>query len=90
MGNLLAGAVVVETVFSRVGIGRLTVTAVNGQDIPLVQGLVLLAAAVFVVTNLLVDLLLPFVDPRLRVLGGARASRRRDRAGTPVLVGGAA
>lgn len=72
VGSLLAGAVVVETVFSRVGIGRLTVTAVNGQDIPLVQGLVLLAATVFVVTNLLVDLLYPVVDPRIRVLPGAR------------------
>ncbi|MEZ0491318.1 ABC transporter permease [Kineococcus sp. TBRC 1896] len=90
VGNLLAGAVVVETVFSRVGVGRLTVTAVKGQDIPLVQGLVLLAATVFVVTNLVVDLLLPWVDPRLRVVG-AGASRRRTRSGGGrVLVGGAA
>jgi peptide/nickel transport system permease protein len=80
VGNLLAGAVVVETVFSRVGLGRLTVSAVNGQDIPLVQGLVLLAAAVFVLTNLVVDLLYPVVDPRIRVAGAARASTRRDRA----------
>ncbi|MEZ0165285.1 ABC transporter permease [Kineococcus sp. LSe6-4] len=95
VGNLLAGAVVVETVFSRVGLGRLTVSAVNGQDIPLVQGLVLLAATVFVVTNLVVDLLHPLVDPRLRLVGGARAPRRRTRnAGDVeaerVLVGGAA
>ncbi|WP_432544028.1 ABC transporter permease [Kineococcus sp. SYSU DK002] len=83
VGNLLAGAVVVETVFSRVGIGRLTVTAVNGQDIPLVQGLVLLAAAVFVLTNLLVDLLHPVLDPRVRVLGAPR----RPRASTRTLVG---
>ncbi|ABS02428.1 ABC transporter permease [Kineococcus radiotolerans] len=87
VGNLLAGAVVVETVFSRVGIGRLTVTAVNGQDIPLVQGLVLLAAAVFVVTNLVVDLLYPVLDPRLRVVGGARASARRDRTADRTVVG---
>lgn len=91
VGNLLAGAVVVETVFSRVGVGRLTVTAVNGQDIPLVQGLVLLAAAVFVAVNLVVDLLYPLLDPRLRVVGGAGASRRRTRSGAGrVLVGGAA
>nr|WP_276611978.1 ABC transporter permease [Kineococcus vitellinus] len=82
VGNLLAGAVVVETVFSRVGIGRLTVSAVNGQDIPLVQGLVLLAAAVFVATNLVVDLLYPVVDPRIRLLGGARASARRTARAT--------
>lgn len=86
VGNLLAGAVVVETVFSRVGIGRLTVTAVNDQDIPLVQGLVLLAAAVFVVTNLVVDLLYPVLDPRIRVVDAARASRRRDRTADRVLV----
>lgn len=73
-GGLLAGAVVTETVFSRVGIGRLTVSAVNSQDIPLVQGLVLLAAAVFVTVNLLVDLLYPVVDPRIRV---AAPGRRR-------------
>ncbi|WP_380173997.1 ABC transporter permease [Kineococcus sp. DHX-1] len=85
VGNLLAGAVVVETVFSRVGIGRLTVTAVNGQDIPLVQGLVLLAAAVFVATNLVVDLLYPVVDPRIRVVGVPR----RPGAGTRTLVGSA-
>lgn len=90
VGNLLAGAVVVETVFSRVGIGRLTVTAVNGQDIPLVQGLVLLAATVFVVTNLVVDLLYPVLDPRIRVIGAARASRRRDRTADRVVVGAGA
>ncbi|GAA0297922.1 ABC transporter permease subunit [Kineococcus aurantiacus] len=85
VGNLLAGAVVVETVFSRVGIGRLTVTAVNGQDIPLVQGLVLLAATVFVVTNLVVDLLYPVIDPRVRVQGAPR----RPRPSTRTLVGSA-
>ena len=84
VGNLLAGAVVVETVFSRVGIGRLTVSAVNAQDIPLVQALVLLAATVFVLTNLLVDLLYPVLDPRIRVQGTRAA--RRPRSAAPVLV----
>ncbi|MBE2998448.1 ABC transporter permease [Nocardiopsis sp. HNM0947] len=69
-GELLAGAVVVETVFSRPGIGRITATAVEAQDLPLVQGVVLLAAVVFVLANLLVDLLLPLLDPRVRI--GAR------------------
>lgn len=64
-GELLAGAIVVETVFSRPGIGRLTSTAVGAQDLPLVQGIVLLAAAVFVLANLVVDLLYPLVDPRV-------------------------
>ena len=73
IGNLLAGATVSETVFSRVGIGRLTVTAVNDRDIPLVQVLVLFVAAVFVIVNLAVDLLYPLVDPRIRVAGGRGA-----------------
>jgi peptide/nickel transport system permease protein len=65
VGNLLAGAVVVETVFSRHGIGRLTEQAVGAQDIPMLRGLVVLAAAIFVVVNLLVDTIYPIVDPRI-------------------------
>ncbi|AOS63370.1 ABC transporter permease [Actinoalloteichus hymeniacidonis] len=65
IGQLSAGAVVVETVFSRVGIGRLAQSAVTAQDIPVVQGLVLLAALVFVLVNLLVDLVVPLLDPRI-------------------------
>ncbi|GAA0254839.1 ABC transporter permease [Cryptosporangium japonicum] len=64
-GQLLAGSVVVETVYSRSGIGRLVVDAVGTQDIPLVQGLVVLSAVAFVSVNLLVDLLYPLVDPRV-------------------------
>ncbi|MGI6245649.1 MAG: ABC transporter permease [Pseudochelatococcus sp.] len=72
-GNLLAGSVVTETVFSRDGIGRLAEGAVHTQDIPVVQGVVVLAAIVFVAVNLLVDLLYPVLDPRIRHLksGGA-------------------
>jgi peptide/nickel transport system permease protein len=66
VGQLLSGAVVAETVFSRNGIGRVTSTAVAAQDIPVVQGLVLFGATVFVVVNLAVDLLYPVVDPRTR------------------------
>lgn len=65
-GNLLAGAVVVETVFSRQGIGRLLVTAIQGRDFPLVQGLVLFIAASYVLINLLVDLSYAVIDPRIR------------------------
>jgi peptide/nickel transport system permease protein len=65
VGNLLAGSVVVETVFTRPGLGRLTVSAVSVQDIPLVQGIVVFAAAVFVSVNLLVDLIYPVLDPRI-------------------------
>ncbi|WP_159992438.1 ABC transporter permease [Roseomonas sp. 18066] len=64
-GNLLAGSVVTETVFSREGVGRLAQGAVAVKDIPVVQGVVLLAAASFVLVNLLVDLLYPLLDPRI-------------------------
>lgn len=65
-GNLLAGAVVVETVFSRQGIGRLLVAAILGRDFPLVQGLVLFVATVYVLINLVVDVSYAVVDPRIR------------------------
>ncbi len=65
-GNLLAGAVVIETVFSRQGIGRLLVTAILGRDFPLVQGVILFVASVYVVVNLLVDLSYALIDPRIR------------------------
>ena len=66
MGQLLAGAVVIETVFSRDGVGRVTAAAVNRQDIPVVQAVIVLAALFFVVINLVVDLLYPLLDPRVR------------------------
>jgi peptide/nickel transport system permease protein len=65
-GNLLAGAVVVETVFSRQGIGRLLVDAILSKDFPTVQGTVLLVAVIYVVINLMVDLSYAVVDPRIR------------------------
>ncbi len=66
VGNIFAGAVITETVFSRVGIGRLLQNAVDVQDIPLVQGLVVLTAAAYAIVNLMVDLLYPLIDPRVR------------------------
>ncbi|MEU1473232.1 ABC transporter permease [Streptomyces sp. NPDC005761] len=69
VGHVLAGSVVVETVFSRTGIGRLTATAVTSQDIPVVQGLVVFGACAFVLANLAVDLLHPVLDPRIRTTG---------------------
>lgn len=71
-GELVGGAVVTETVFGRAGIGRITEQAVTNQDIPVLQGVVLLAATVFVIVNLAVDLLAPVLDPRLRTAAGAR------------------
>jgi ABC-type dipeptide/oligopeptide/nickel transport system permease component len=66
LGVLLGGAVVVETVFARQGIGRLAITAILSKDFPLVQGIVLVAAVVYVLLNLLVDLAYAFFDPRIR------------------------
>ncbi|MFF4113312.1 ABC transporter permease [Streptomyces sp. NPDC001714] len=74
VGQLIAGSVVVETVFSRDGLGRVTAGAVTTQDIPLVQGVVVFGALIFVATNLLVDLVYPLLDPRIVVASDRRAS----------------
>ena len=66
-GNLLAGAVIVETVFSRPGLGRLIVGGILSKDFPLVQGTVLFVAAVYVLINLLVDVAYAYADPRIRL-----------------------
>ncbi|MET0425581.1 MAG: ABC transporter permease [Actinoplanes sp.] len=65
-GNLIAGSVITETVFARKGIGRMTQTAINTLDVPLVQGIVVLVAVSFALINLIVDLTYPLLDPRLR------------------------
>jgi peptide/nickel transport system permease protein len=66
VGSLLAGAVVVESVFSWPGIGRLLVVAVANRDLAVVQVILLLVAATMVTANLIVDLLYGWLDPRLR------------------------
>ncbi|MFJ9626327.1 ABC transporter permease [Streptomyces sp. NPDC091280] len=73
VGQLIAGSVVVETVFSRDGLGRVTAAAVTAQDIPLVQGVVVFGALIFVLTNLLVDLVYPLLDPRIVMTSGRKA-----------------
>ena len=65
-GNLLAGAVIVETVFSRPGLGRLIVGGILSKDFPLVQGTVLFVATVYVLINVLVDVAYAYADPRIR------------------------
>jgi len=65
LGALLGGAVVTETIFSRPGLGRLAVDAILNRDFPLVQGTVLVAAVVYVLVNLLVDIAYAAVDPRI-------------------------
>jgi ABC-type dipeptide/oligopeptide/nickel transport system permease component len=65
-GYMLGGAVVAEQVFAWPGLGRLLVAAVNQRDIPLIQGILLLFAASFVVVNVIVDLFYGFLDPQIR------------------------
>src|SRR5207237_2582824 len=64
-GTLVGGAVITEYVFALPGVGRLVVDAVFARDYPLVQGVVLLIAVGFIVSNLLVDVLYGFIDPRI-------------------------
>lgn len=66
VAHLLGGAVIIEYVFARPGLGSLMVDAVFQRDYAILQALVLLATAVFIVTSLIVDIILGFVDPRLR------------------------
>ncbi|RZL87832.1 MAG: ABC transporter permease [Variovorax sp.] len=66
-GQLLGGVVITETVFSWPGIGKLTVDAIFARDYPVVQGAVLLTAAVFVLINLATDLIYTVLDPRVRL-----------------------
>ncbi len=71
ISNLLAGAVIVETVFAWPGLGQITVQSIFARDFLVVQGVVLLGAFVTVALNLAADFLYSAVDPRIR-LGGAR------------------
>ena len=71
-GALMSGAVVTEQIFVVPGFGRLIVEAVFTRDYPLVQGVVLITAASYVLINLLVDVSYSVLDPRIRVGGGAR------------------
>lgn len=66
LGSLLTGSVVIETVFARPGVGRLAVDSITNKDLSVVQGIVLLAAAVYLLTNLIADILYALVDPRIR------------------------
>ena len=75
IGRLLGGAVLVEIVFSRPGLGRLVYDAIAARNYPVLQGSVLVVVLLFVVTNLLVDLSYSAIDPRIR--------RRAEREGMP-------
>ncbi|WP_243225914.1 ABC transporter permease [Microbacterium sp. CIAB417] len=68
-GSVLGGAVLVETVFARPGLGRVTLAAITDRDLPVIAGIILLSALVFVVVSIVVELLHPVLDPRLRRAG---------------------
>ncbi|MFC0215922.1 ABC transporter permease [Paenibacillus chartarius] len=68
IGEMLAGTVVIETVFSRQGIGRIISDAIMAKDLPVVQGVVLFSAIVYVIVNALVDISYTYIDPRVRRL----------------------
>lgn len=67
LASLLGGAAVIETVFTLPGLGRFLVDGIYARDYPVVQGALLLVAFIYVIANLIVDLLYPFFDPRVRL-----------------------
>lgn len=66
LGALLGGAVVTETVFNIPGMGRLVVQSISRRDYPLIQGAIMIIAGIYVLVNLLVDVLYVYIDPRIR------------------------
>jgi ABC-type dipeptide/oligopeptide/nickel transport system permease component len=66
VGWLIGGAVIVESVFSRPGIGRLLVEAITNKDFPVVQGVILFITLAYLIINLVTDLLYGVLDPRVR------------------------
>ncbi len=72
LGELIAGALITETVFGLSGVGQLTQQAVNNQDVAVLQAVVMISALAFVLINLLVDALMPLFDPRLQSIAGGQ------------------
>ena len=67
LAGLIAGGVILETVFAWPGVGRLIVTGVSGRDFPVVQGVTIMVAGLVLVVNFLVDIAYAYVDPRIRI-----------------------
>jgi peptide/nickel transport system permease protein len=72
IGELLGGSLITETVFGRTGIGSLVQRSAATHDLPVLQAVVSLAAVVFVLVNLLADLLYPLLDPRMKLVGARK------------------
>ncbi len=66
LGGLLAGAIVTETVFALPGVGRLVISSVQRRDYPVIQGVLMFIASIYVLVNLLIDLLYVYLDPRVK------------------------
>ena len=75
LGFLMSGAVIIETVFAWPGLGRIMIDAISFRDYPVIQGFVIFAGTVFVLVNLVVDVSYTWIDPRIRLAGGADAGR---------------
>lgn len=75
-GRLLGGTVIIENVFARQGIGRVAVEALMERDMPVLQGATLLLAAIFILSNVAVDIVYGFLDPRIRLGHGATGNDR--------------
>jgi peptide/nickel transport system permease protein len=71
LGGLLEGVVITEFIFSWPGLGRLTFEAISQRDYPMIQGVVVIAGAVYLLVNLLIDVAYGFLDPRIRLQGPA-------------------
>ncbi len=72
VGELLGNSLITESVFGRTGLGSLVQRSVSTQDLPVLQAIVSLGAAVFVLVNLIADLLYPLLDPRVQILGARK------------------
>lgn len=72
IASLIAGVAVLETMFNIPGMGQLIVDSVLKRDYPVIEGAVLLVSLIYVVVNLIVDISYGFIDPRIRVTGGAK------------------
>jgi ABC-type dipeptide/oligopeptide/nickel transport system permease component len=80
LAEMLVGTVIIETVFSRQGIGRLLVTSISAKDLPVVQGIILIIAVLYILLNAAVDLSYPLIDPRLRGERARSGARHVDAA----------
>ena len=66
VGKLLGGAVFIEMIFNRPGLGKMVVDAVYGRDLPVVQGGILIATLMFILTNLVADIAYAYLDPKIQ------------------------